>query len=93
MPTTPTARKPKPAVASLFQGLADDFSVTKVVATEHEYRDTFDRAHSRISVELCAGVWHTFHYQFRGLGDPSVRAHQDRDAARTFAVAFLGRAS
>jgi nitrate reductase assembly molybdenum cofactor insertion protein NarJ len=81
--------KHKPT-AQLFQKLADDFRAAVTVETVAQYSNTFDRAHSRITVELCHGTWHTFYREFRSQGDASIKAHASRDAAREYARAFLG---
>jgi hypothetical protein len=58
--------------------------------THHEFRDTVtsDDGVCVFSVELCAGVWHTF---FRcGGGDPHVVPHANRAAGVAYAQARMG---
>lgn len=79
----------KTTIADLFQKLADDFRAAPIVETSAQYSDTFDRAHSRITVELCHGTWHTFYREFRRQGDAAIKAHTSREAAREWARSFL----
>jgi hypothetical protein len=69
----------------------DAYAAAPIGESFGEYRDTFDRYNSRVSVELCHGTWHTFARVYRDVGDPGVRAHASREAARVFARAWLAR--
>lgn len=80
-----------PKLRALFSELASEFRQAPIIETNHQYRDTFDRAHSRVSVELCHGQWHTFYREFRNTSEPYVKAHASREAAREWALSFLGR--
>jgi hypothetical protein len=82
--------KKRSKLQALFDELAAKFRAAPIVETRHEYHDIFDRAHSRVTVELCHGVWHTFYREFAGIGVyPYIKPHASRDAARTWARDWL----
>jgi hypothetical protein len=85
-----TKRRSK--LQALFDELAASFRAAPIIETRHEYHDVFDRAHSRVSVELCHGVWHTFYREFAGIGNtPYIKSHASRNAARAWARDCLTR--
>lgn len=70
---------------------SDRLRAAPVVATLGTFRDTFDRDHARVSVELTQGHWSTFaRYYAQAGAEPLWRTHASRDAARDWARAWLG---
>jgi hypothetical protein len=80
---------PVKTVADLGKELMDKYRAAGIVHTDHGFRDTFDRAHSQISVELCQGEWCTFGRRFARMGEPVFKRHASRDDARAHARKWL----
>ncbi len=81
-----------PATRALLRATDDRFRAAPIVETLGEYRDTFDRAHSRVSVELCHGTWCTFARQYAFTSTSHWRQHESREKARAFARDWLSPA-
>jgi len=81
--------KRSPQIVSLLEESARKYREASIVETSYDHRDTFDRAFSRVSVELTHGTWSTFAYRYRGMGDPSWRQHPSRETARQYAREWL----
>jgi hypothetical protein len=78
-------------VHKLLADLAATYAAAPIVETLGEYRDVFDRAHSRASVELTHGTWSTFTRMFSSQTDSGWKQHADRESARAYAREWLAR--
>lgn len=65
------------------------YEAAPIVEVLGEFRDTFDRLHSRVTVELTGGVWSTFARRYAGIGEAAHAYHADRETAREFARKWL----
>jgi hypothetical protein len=77
------------AYVDLLAELTTEYRNAPVVEVNETYRDTFDRAGERFSVELCHGIWRTF---FHGR-DCMPGSHANREAAKSYALSMLGIAT
>ena len=83
------SRAKRLAFEALMQASREAFQAAPVVATFAQYHDTYDRSHARSSVELCHGTWTTFSRMYAGSESVSVKGHESREAARSFAKAWV----
>ncbi len=76
----------------LFADMAAEYAAAPVVHTDRGIcGDVFDRAYSRVSVELCQGTWCTFTRLFSTQTESGWKQHPSRESACAYARDWLNR--